>query len=365
MSATNTEEIVVHEWEAVLSKRRILVTGHTGFTGAWLCLWLHKINCEVVGLSLPPHTAPSLYGNLSADKFVESHIQDINDAEAVSQIISAVAPECIIHLAAQSLVHESYANPLETFATNIMGTANILEAARQTPSVKSVLCITTDKVYRNNEWHWPYREIDELGGKDPYSASKSGAEIVISSYRETLREHGNNFALASARGGNIIGGGDWAANRIVPDFVRALMYNSDLVLRNPGATRPWQHVLSLVHGYLMLTARLLDNREAAEGVWNLGPNRNDARSVRTLVESLSTHWRRPNIQYQTSSLHEARFLSLDSTKAHEVLGWMSPWEFDDVVRQTAHWYSQVVGAKQAALNVCNNQLDSYRAALGS
>tara|TARA_R110000868_G_scaffold43693_3_gene146707 strand:+ start:2776 stop:3843 length:1068 start_codon:yes stop_codon:yes gene_type:complete len=355
----------VQEWEAALSKRRILVTGHTGFTGAWLCRWLRKIDCEIFGLALEPHTVPSLYHDLSADEFVESHIQDINDARAVMQVISSIEPDCIIHLAAQSLVHESYANPLGTFSTNIMGTANILEAARQTDSVKSVLCITTDKVYRNNEWHWPYREIDELGGKDPYSASKSAAEIVIASYREALNSHGNKFALASARGGNIIGGGDWAANRIVPDFVRSVMNNRDLILRNPEATRPWQHVLSLVHGYLMLTARLLDNREMAEGAWNLGPNRNDAASVRTLVEALSTHWRRPSIEYQKSTLHEAQFLSLDSTKAHEVLEWKSPWEFDDVVRQTADWYSQVVDGNQATLSVCDSQLDSYRAALGS
>ena len=355
----------MQEWEAALSKRRILVTGHTGFTGAWLCRWLSKLDCEIFGLALAPHTVPSLYQGISADKFVESHIQDINDARAVMRVVSTIEPDCIIHLAAQSLVHESYANPLDTFSTNIMGTVNILEAARQASSVKSVLCITTDKVYRNNEWHWPYRENDELGGKDPYSASKSAAEIIITSYRETLKAHGNDYALASARGGNIIGGGDWAASRIVPDFVRAVSNEADLILRNPEATRPWQHVLSLVHGYLLLTARLLDNRDMAEGAWNFGPNRNDAASVRTLVESLSASWRRPRIEYQKSGLHEARFLSLDSTKAHEVLGWKSPWEFDDVVKQTAGWYAKILDEKSTALSVCDSQLESYREALVS
>lgn len=353
----------MREWESILSGRRVLVTGHTGFTGAWLCLWLKEIGCKVFGLALAPNTSPSLYEQIDADGFVGSHLHDINDAAAVSKIVADIKPECIIHLAAQSLVRASYADPVGTFATNVMGTAHVLEAARQTPSVKSVLCITTDKVYRNHEWIWPYREVDALGGKDPYSASKSAAEMVIDSYRETLNSHGNNFALASARGGNIIGGGDWAADRIVPDFVRALTGKTSLVLRNPEATRPWQHVLSLAHGYLMLTARLLDSRNKAEGSWNFGPNRNEAASVRTLVEALSLHWERPEIDYQKSDLHEAHFLALDSTKARAELGWTPPWDFEDVARETAHWYDKVTNGQHTAMAASKAQLEAYRAAL--
>ena len=353
------------EWESILSGRRVLVTGHTGFSGAWLCLWLQTIGCKVSGVSLAPNTSPSLYEQLNGDEIVDSCLQDINDAPKVYDIVSHIRPDCIIHLAAQSLVRASYADPVGTFATNVMGTAHILEAARSTPSVKTVLCITTDKVYKNNEWVWPYREADPLGGKDPYSASKSAAEMVIASYRDALNRHGNSFALASARGGNIIGGGDWAADRIVPDFVRAVTKNTELVLRNPEATRPWQHVLSLVHGYILLSARLLDNRELAEGGWNFGPSYNEAASVRTLVETLATHWKRPKIDYQKSEFQEARFLALDSTKARAELEWTPPWNFEDVACKTVRWYEQVQTGEHTAFEACKAQLDDYRATLSS
>ncbi len=355
----------MQEWEETIARRRVLVTGHTGFTGSWLCLWLHMLGCKISGLSLAPNTTPSLYELLAADDFIDSHIQDIRDASATAKIIKDVEPDCIIHLAAQPLVRASYSDPITTFSTNVMGTAHVLEAARNCKPVKSLVCVTTDKVYQNKEWIWPYRETDTLGGKDPYSASKSATEMVVETYRQALNPHGNNFAMASARGGNIIGGGDWAEDRIVPDFVRAVTDKNELVLRNPEATRPWQHVLALVQGYLMLTAHLLEDRENAEGAWNFGPRNNEAASVRTLVEGFSKHWERPRIDFQVSEYHEAHFLALDSTKARSELNWSPPWAFDDVLRETAQWYAAVLGGDRSAIEACREQLNAYRTGLNS
>ncbi len=225
------------------------------------------------------------------------------------------------------MVSKSFADPIETFATNALGTAHVLEAARLTPDVKAVVCITTDKVYRDQDWVWGYREQDPLGGKDPYSASKACAELVAASYRATLAERGNGVLIANARGGNIIGGGDWSADRIVPDFVRAVAARQPISLRNPGAVRPWQHVMALVHGYLVLAARLLSGDRIAADNWNFGPGDEAARTVGDLVEQLSTVWTRPEICYAPGSFPETRFLHLDSTKARALLGWIPPLSF--------------------------------------
>src|SRR5712691_3286128 len=274
------------DFEVTLRGQRAFVTGHTGFTGGWLVTWLKRLGCEVAGLALAPVTLPNLLAAAHIDDDMESILGDIRDLSVVKNAFDRHKPAVIFHLASQPLVSRSFADPVETFSTNAIGTVNVLEAARLSPGVKGVVCITTDKVYRDQDWSWGYREIDPLGGKDPYSASKACAELIASAYRATLAARGNGVLIANARGGNIIGGGDWSADRIVPDFVRAVGSKAPISLRNPEAVRPWQHVMALVHGYLMLASRLLGRDAVAADNWNFGPSYDDAKPVRLLVERL-------------------------------------------------------------------------------
>ena len=274
------------DFERTLEGRSVLVTGHTGFTGGWLCLWLQSLGCRISGLSLPPANAPNLFDSLGVGTFVISTFGDIRDAGCVNRVISAARPEIVFHLAAQPLVSQAFADPLETFETNVIGTARLLEAARHAPEVKGFVCVTTDKVYADQARPWGYRETDSLGGKDPYSASKACAELVAATYQATLAARGNSMQIVTARGGNIIGGGDWSKDRIVPDFVRALETGQPLILRNPAAVRPWQHVMALVHGYLVLAARMLQNDLPSNLAWNFGPGGNDAVPVAKLIERM-------------------------------------------------------------------------------
>src|ERR1700744_1266839 len=285
------------DFETALQGQRVFVPGHTGFTGGWLVSWLKRIGCDVAGLALAPSTDPSLFAVAGIAEGIVSTIGDIRDFAAGRSTVERHRPSIIIHLAAQPLVSKSFAEPIETFATNALGTAHVLEAARLTPDVKCVVCITTDKVYRDQDWVWGYREQDPLGGRDPYSASKACTELIAASYRATLAERGNGVLIANARGGNIIGGGDWSADRIVPDFVRAVTTRQPITLRNPDAVRPWQHVIALVHGYLVLAARLLSGDRAAADNWNFGPGDEAARTVGDLVEQLATVWTRPETSY--------------------------------------------------------------------
>jgi CDP-glucose 4,6-dehydratase len=351
------------DFEASLQGQRIFVTGHTGFTGGWLVSWLKHIGCEVAGLALAPNTEPSLFAAANIAEGIVSTIGDIRDFATVRSAIERHRPSAIIHLAAQPLVSKSFDDPLQTFATNALGTAHVLEAARLTPGVKAVVCITTDKVYRDQDWVWGYREQDPLGGKDPYSASKACAELVAASYRATLAERGNGVLVANARGGNIIGGGDWSADRIVPDFVRAVTTRQPIALRNPGAVRPWQHVMALVHGYLVLTARLIGGDRAAADNWNFGPGNEAARTVADLVEQLSTAWTRPEITYAAGSFPETRFLHLDSTKARALLGWVPPLSFADTVTLTANWYRDFAADPERAGQITMLQIEQYRKAV--
>ena len=273
-------------FELPYAGQRVLVTGHTGFTGGWLTLWLKALGAEVSGLALNPVTTPNLFDLAKIASHCQHHIADIRDIDAVRGIISKVRPALIFHLAAQPLVSRSYEDPIESYAVNALGTAHVLEAARVTEGVKGAVCITTDKVYEDEGWAWGYRETDRLGGKDPYSASKSCAEIIAASYRRTMASRGNGMQVAVGRGGNIIGGGDWADNRIVPDFFRAVTAGHPLILRNPEAVRPWQHVLALIHGYLVLGAGIFAGSDTVGASFNFGPNDADAQSVRVLVESL-------------------------------------------------------------------------------
>ena len=317
--------------------KRVLVTGHTGFKGSWLVLWLQMMGAKVTGISLPPETSPNHWSLLGLG--VESFHIDIRDEVALRQKIIEVDPEIVFHLAAQPLVHRSYRHPLETWATNVMGTANVLDACRQVKSLAAIVVVTTDKCYENKEWVWGYREIDPLGGHDPYSASKGGSELVAASYRSSFFYTPDSPLLATARAGNVIGGGDWSEDRLIPDLARAVEGKKSLEIRSPNATRPWQHVLECLSGYLMLGQQLLEGNAAIAEAWNFGPDRKGNCQVKQVLALLQANW--PSVEWHCSAapqLHEAQLLHLDSGKACEKLSWRSVWTFDEGVAATAEWY---------------------------
>lgn len=322
---------------AAYSGRRVLVTGHTGFKGSWLGLWLHALGAHVSGLALDPPSEPSHWELLQLS--ATDHRVDIRDEAAVRRVFAAEQPEIVFHLAAQPLVRRSYREPVGTWATNVMGTVHVLEAARHTPEVRAVVVVTSDKCYENREWPWAYRERDRLGGHDPYSASKAGAELVAASYRTAFLQHPSAPLLATARGGNVIGGGDWSEDRLIPDLVRSLVSGEPLVIRSPRATRPWQHVLDCLSGYLLLGQRLLAGDAVCADAWNFGPGGEGNRTVEHVLRSLAHTW--PQLQWHVASTpqpHEAGLLQLDSAKAKAHLGWRPAWDFETAIHHTAHWY---------------------------
>jgi CDP-glucose 4,6-dehydratase len=338
----------------------VLVTGHTGFKGAWLTEWLKRDGAEVTGLALAPEDGPSsLFEAAHVAEGITSQIGDIRDWNTVRDVILAAQPEIVFHLAAQPLVRRSYRDPIETFATNVLGTAHVLEAARNCSSVRAIVCVTTDKVYDNLEWTWGYRENDRLGGKDPYSASKACAELVASSYIQTMLPLAGKIGLATARGGNVIGGGDWSEDRLIPDIIRAIRGDQPIILRNPSATRPWQHVLELVRGYLVLARKLLDGEPGVVGAWNFGPAHENEISVERLLGEFQRHWGQTlSIEFEQSPLKEAHFLRLDISKARLELGWEPVLNLDDTIAMTADWYRRyLAGAGAAAL--MSEQIDLY------
>ena len=344
--------------------KRVVVTGHTGFKGAWMALWLHRLGAKVTGISLPPATTPNLFNLASIETISESHFCDIRDAAAVATLINKAQPEIVFHLAAQALVHASYRDPLTTFATNVQGTANVLDALRYLESVRSVVTITTDKVYKNLEHPYPYRETDVLGGHDPYSASKAAAEIVIASYRDSYLAE-KNIAIASARAGNVIGGGDWSADRLIPDAIRAWSTNQPLQIRRPQAIRPWQHVLEPLAGYMKLAERLWDTPTLA-GAYNFGPETHEAATVREVVQRAQTVYGKGQIIWGdgTEGLHEAGWLALEVTKARNVLGVNSRWSLAKTVERTIDWYRKhQEGSNAKAL--CEADIAAYEAACQS
>lgn len=350
------------EVEAAYRGRRVFVTGHTGFTGGWLCLWLKALGAEVTGLALPPATTPSLFSDADVPADIVSVIGDIRDYGQTVAAMRRADPEIVFHLAAQPLVSRSFEDPLETFATNVMGTASVLEAARQVPGVKSVVCITTDKVYADQAWPWGYREVDPIGGKDPYSASKACTELVAASYRATLAARGNGVRIATARGGNIVGGGDWSDNRIVPDFVRAMMAGHALTIRSPAAVRPWQHVLALVHGYLILGQRLTLGE--TDPSWNFGPRSDEAKPVADLLAALQAAWKPLPIEIVPGAFPETHFLHLDSTKAHRMLGWAPGVDFAGTVSLTVEWYRRYAEGGAGVVRATTlDQIAAYRGAV--
>jgi CDP-glucose 4,6-dehydratase len=345
--------------------RRVLLTGHTGFKGSWLAYWLQQLGAEVTGVALDPGTTPSHWQGLGLD--IADRRQDIRDADAVARLMAGAAPEIVFHLAAQPLVRRSYQEPLDTWSSNVMGTANVLEACRKTAGVRAVVVVTSDKCYQNQEWPWGYRESDRLGGHDPYSASKAASEIVAASYRSAFFQGEDAPLLATARAGNVIGGGDWSEDRLVPDAVRAVQAGVALQIRSPAATRPWQHVLESLSGYLLLGQHLLQGRrECAEG-WNFGPEPDGNRSVSEVLQRMQQAW--PQLQWQVTDEqrpHEANLLYLDSAKARRQLGWQPVWGLDEAVAATAGWYREFLdsGRVSSPQQLQAFVADARRAGLG-
>ena len=319
--------------------RRVLVTGHTGFKGSWLALWLESLGAEVVGFSDAVPTTPSLFELARVSDGVRWVEGDVRDPAAVERTLDEVGAEVVIHMAAQSLVRRSFAAPAETYATNVMGTVHVLDAARRTPSARVVVNVTSDKCYENREWLWGYREDEPMGGHDPYSSSKGCAELVTAAFRRSYCAGGDGPAIASARAGNAIGGGDWSEDRLIPDLMRAAAEDRPAVIRNPDAIRPWQHVLNPLGGYLVLAEALWDSRDHAEG-WNFGPEESDTRTVRWVIDRLGEAYGKPFAWEQEAgeTPHEARHLKLDISKARARLGWAPTWGLDDALASIASWH---------------------------
>ncbi len=318
--------------------KRVLLTGHTGFKGAWLALWLQRLGAEVIGVALAPSTEPSLFTAANITKTLDHHVCDIRDAAALAAIVRQSKPEIVLHLAAQALVRPSYRAPVATFATNVMGTAHLLDALRGLASVRAVVAVTTDKVYQNHEWRYPYREDDAIGGHDPYSASKAAAEMVIASFRSSyFQEQG--VALASARAGNVIGGGDWSEDRLIPDAIRAWSAGDVLQIRRPQAMRPWQHVLEPLAAYLLLAEQLW-HEQALAGAYNFGPHTHEAATVREVIEIARAIYGKSQVEWGPGDEgpHEAGWLALETAKARTVLGVQPVWGLHVSVERSVQWY---------------------------
>jgi CDP-glucose 4,6-dehydratase len=331
------ESLVMRQFAGIYQGRRVMITGHTGFKGSWLSLWLTELGARVSGLALAPQSNPSHWDLLALD--MNDHRVDIRDADEVSKLVAEARPEIVFHLAAQPLVRRSYREPLETWSTNVMGTANVLDACRQTPGVRAVIVITTDKVYENQEWSWGYRESDRIGGHDPYSASKAATELLTESYRKSFFNEPDALLLATARAGNVIGGGDWSEDRLIPDLFRAVNAGIPLEIRSPDATRPWQHVLECLSGYLLLGQKLLEGQREDADAWNFGPESDSSRTVAGVLTSLQKYWTGFNWTVTAQSQpHEANMLYLDSAKAKSRLGWQPVWTLQDALAATADWY---------------------------
>ena len=323
--------------------KRVLITGHTGFKGSWLALWFSQMGAKVTGYSLQPPTNPNHFQLLGLN--INSVIGDIRDTDKLKQAFKEQQPEIVFHLAAQAIVRLSYKDPTETLTTNVMGTVNVLEAARAIDSVRAMIVVTSDKCYENREWPCGYREIDALGGYDPYSASKGCAEIITSCWRNSffnLKDYGKTHStlLASARAGNVIGGGDWAPDRLIPDIMRAVSQSQKVTIRNPGATRPWQHVLEPLSGYLLLGQKLLEGRKEFAEAWNFGPSEEENLSVDQIVKQVKKLWPKIDYQIQRSPdrLHEAGLLRLDCAKARGRMQWHPIWDSKNAVEKTTEWY---------------------------
>jgi CDP-glucose 4,6-dehydratase len=352
------ESLGVTVFEDVYKNRRVLLTGHTGFKGSWLALWLKHLGAKITGLGLTPDSTPSHWDLLNLD--IDDRRVDVRDFKAVSDVVNLSSPEIVFHLAAQPLVRRSYKDPLETWSTNVIGTANILEACRQTSGVRAIVVVTTDKCYENQQKKFSYREEDRLGGRDPYSASKASAELVVASYRNSFFDHKSGPLLASARAGNVIGGGDWSEDRLIPDLVRAINKEEMLKIRYPKATRPWQHVLESLSGYLCLGQKLLEGKKEFAEAWNFGPDDKENLTVEMILFRLKEQWSSVDWQVIDSpQFHEEKLLQLNSNKAFQILNWRPVWSLQQGLSATVEWYKANL-ERNVILSL--EQLQQYEAA---
>lgn len=352
--------LLVNKFKDTYRSKRVLVTGDTGFKGSWLSLWLHELGADVVGYALPPERDQDHFNLISLDKIIHHIDGDIRNSTELKKVFDDFQPDFLFHLAAQTLVKFSYQEPKLTFDTNIGGSVNILELVRSTPSLRSVIYVTSDKCYKNRESTKGYREDDELGGHDPYSASKAASEIVFSAYMDSFLKARKEFGAASVRAGNVIGGGDWAQDRIVPDCIKALQAGHPIKLRSPDSTRPWQHVLEPLAGYLLLAAKIDSNPEKYSGSWNFGPKDESIRTVRDLVERIIRPWGKDRFQIgvQQKDFHETKLLHLNCDKACQILDWQPCWGFDRAVDETTYWYKKV-SSGESALEMSKQQIKKY------
>ncbi|MDD3744440.1 MAG: CDP-glucose 4,6-dehydratase [Lentimicrobiaceae bacterium] len=351
-------------YKGIFKNKKVLITGHTGFKGTWLSLLLHQLGADIYGYALDPPTNPSLYKEAHLDEIVKSTIGDMRDFQKLKATINQINPEIIIHMAAQPLVRASYKDPIETYSTNVMGTVNLFEAIRQTKGVKVVINVTTDKCYENREWHWGYRENEPMGGYDPYSNSKGCSELVTSSFRNSFfnpKEYDTHgVAMASARAGNVIGGGDWAEDRLIPDFIRAITNGRQLLIRSPYAIRPWQHVLEPLNGYLTLAAKLYEEGHRYAEAWNFGPDDSDAQNVEWITKKICEYWGE-NAAYKIDTNpqpHEANYLKLDCSKVKAELDWQPKWNIDKALRSIVEWNKSWLSGDNAK-QICFNQINDY------
>jgi CDP-glucose 4,6-dehydratase len=340
--------------------KKVFITGHTGFKGSWLSLWLTSMGSKVKGYSLDVNTDPALFNLLNISSEMESEIGDIRNLDKLTKSIMQFDPEIIIHMAAQPLVRLSYLEPIETYTTNVIGTANVLEAARKCKNLKSLVSVTTDKCYENMEWDWGYRESDSMGGYDPYSSSKGCAELVTSAYRRSYFYSNDTASIASARAGNVIGGGDWSEDRLIPDVLRAFEIGEPVVVRSPLAVRPWQHVLEPLSGYLVLSQKLyMFGNDYAEA-WNFGPRDEDCKSVRWVLDQMVKHWGKSAkwVLDKNSNPHEARYLKLDCSKASNKLKWNPKWNLKETIKRIVEWH-HVYSSKGDIKKQCFKEINEY------
>ena len=347
-------------WE----KKKVFITGHTGFKGSWLSLWLHSLGAIVTGYALTPPTIPSLFELCKIDNLITSIIGDVRNGELLNRAMLEASPEIVIHMAAQSIVRDSYKDPVETYSTNVMGTVNLFEAVRRCKGVKAVINVTTDKCYENREWYWGYRENEPMGGYDPYSNSKACSELVTSSYRNSFFNSkdydAHGVGIASARSGNVIGGGDWAPDRLVPDCVRSILKGEKIIIRNPQAIRPWQHVLEPLWGYLILAQRLYEKGPKYADAWNFGPDDQDARTVEWVVSRMCVKWVE-NAAYVVDAgnhPHEAHYLKLDCSKAKSELQWYPKWNLEQAIDKVIEWVQAYREGKDVN-RICQRQIEEY------
>jgi len=344
--------------------KRVFVTGHTGFKGSWLCLWLKSMGADVTGYALPRAIESSLFALAAVGEGMHSVLADVRDPQRLTAALMQAKPDVVIHMAAQALVRYSYHHPVETYAVNVMGTVNLLEAVRQCESVQSVLVVTSDKCYENREREAGYGEDEAMGGYDPYSSSKGCAELVVAAYRQSFFEGGKRVAIATARAGNVIGGGDWSEDRLIPDMVRAFTAGERVTIRNPSAVRPWQHVFEALHGYVLLLERMHEQPESFSQAWNFGPEDKDARDVAWIVEQFANAWGDADwsVEADAQSLHEAHLLKLDCSKARARLNWKPVLELEQAIAWIADWYRcHRDGGDMAAFSI--RQMKTYQSEL--